>query len=356
MATRLLDQPDRFSSLDPSGMLQKAMGFASQCQEARQAVKAHPLRLDFRGVRNVLVSGLGGSAIGGDILRTLCWKTAKASFSVNRHYQLPAWVSKDTVVICSSYSGNTEETLSAFQQALGKKCKLLAVASGGELLKRAQGKKVPFFRLPGGFPPRAAFGFSFFTLLTVMERSGLLPSYEGDFQETLEALTRQGRQWGPLTPTAKNQAKRLALFLNGKLPVIYAGQDHMESVGLRWKTQINENSKRIALFNILPEMNHNEVLGYSNPDPLLRKMAVVFLRHPQGDHPQIKRRFEILKGILKPKTSGIQEVQAEGKSLLAQMISTLHLADYVSIYLAYLGHTDPTPIGIIDRFKKELGR
>jgi glucose/mannose-6-phosphate isomerase len=356
MPTNLLDKPEQFSKLDPSGMLQKAMDVPWQFQDARGRVKADPPRINPKGIRTVLLAGMGGSAIGGDVLRTLFWKKAKVQFVVNRHYDLPGWVSQDTLVVGSSYSGDTEETLSVFKAALARKCKVLAVSSGGKLMGEARKRKIAHCEIPGGLPPRAAFGYSFITLMTALESLGLLPSMEKDFHESLEILLRQGEQYGPLAPTAKNPAKQLARFLFGKLPVIYAGQDHLESVGLRWKTQINENAKQAAFFNVVPEMNHNEVLGYSYPEPLTKKMAVILLRHPQGDHPQIKRRFDILRGILKLKTAGVREVQAQGKSLLAQMLSVIYLADFVSVYLAYLRNIDPTPIDLIDQFKKKLSR
>lgn len=353
--TQLLDQPSRLNALDPSGMLQKVMDVPFHCQDARYRVLNRPPKLK-KGIKNVVVSGLGGSAIGGDILRTLTWKSAKFSVTVNRHYELPGWAGKDTLVICSSYSGGTEETLSVFKQALARRVPILVVSSGGELLSQAKRRELPCCEVPGGLPPRAAFGYSFVTLLTALETAGLLPSQEAAFDETMGLLMGLSQRYGMMVPTPKNPAKQLAQFLFGKLPLLYGGQDHMDSVAVRWKCQFNENSKQVALANVVPEMNHNEVLGFTKPEPLSKKMAAVLLRHPQGDHPQIKRRFDILKGILKSRTAGVREVQAEGRSLLAQMMSVLYLADFVSVYLAYLKGIDPTPIGLIDDFKKKLSR
>jgi len=352
----ILDQANRLTQLDPSDMIRKILDFPAQCQNARYPVLAHPPKLNVRGVRQVIVSGLGGSAIGGDILKSLIWKKAKFSLSVNRHYTLPGWASKETLVVCSSYSGGTEETLSVFKQAVARKLRVLVMTSGGELMKLALKAKVPVLALPGGLPPRAALGYSFFTLLTALETLKLLPSYTADFNETLEILTRQAGQYGPLTPTEKNPAKLLALFLHKRLPLFYAGQDHLDSVSLRWKTQMNENAKQIALSNLIPEMNHNEILGYSYSEPLTKKMAVVLLRQPQGDHPQIHRRFDLLKKMITSKTAGVTEIEAKGKSLLAQLFSLIYLGDFASVYLAYLKGVDPTPIGLIDEFKSRLSR
>jgi glucose/mannose-6-phosphate isomerase len=354
VSAHFLDQPNKLSALDPEGMLQKILDLPFHCQDARYRVLNRPPKLKAKAIRNMVVSGVGGSAIGGDILRTLIWKNAKFSFVVNRDYALPGWVGKDTLVICSSYSGNTEETLSIFRQALSKKTPLLIVSAGGELLAQAKKRKLAFCEVPGGLPPRSALGYSFITLLTALECTGLLPSYEEDFQEAMGLLVELSQRYGALTPFARNPAKQLAQFLFGKLPVVYAGQDHLDTVALRWKCQLNENAKQIALMNVVPEMNHNEILGFSRAEAFTKKTAVVLLRHPQGDHPQIKRRFDILRGILKSKTSGVREVAAQGKSLMAQMLSVVYLGDFVSLYLAYLKKLDPTPIELIDRLKSQL--
>jgi glucose/mannose-6-phosphate isomerase len=356
MASTILDQPQKLSRRDPEGMLQKVMDLPFHCQDARYRVLNHPPVLRAKGIQSVVLSGLGGSAIGGDILRTFLWKSAPFSVTVNRHYELPGWVTRKTLVVCSSYSGNTEETLSVFRQVLARKIPMLVMASGGKLLEQARRLKLPFCEMPGGLPPRAAFGYSFFTLLTALESLGLLPSQEKSFEETLENLTRLSEAYGVLKGTRENPAKQLAKFLHGRLPVLYAGQDHMDSVALRWKCQLNENAKQLALANVVPEMNHNEVLGFSFSNPISRNMAVVLLKHPQEDHPQIKKRFGILRGILQGRTAGVREVEAQGKSLLAQMLSLIYLGDFVSVYLAYLKGIDPTPIKLIDQFKKQLSR
>ncbi len=350
----LLDPRSR--PFDPENMLQKVLDVPFHCQDSRYRVLNHPPKLSTKGIRQVLVSGLGGSAIGGDILKTLVWKSAPFSVTVNRHYELPGWVGRDTLVVCSSYSGGTEETLSVFRQALAQRLPILAVSSGGELLARAKKLRLPYCELPGGLPPRAALGYSFFALLTALERLKLLPSHEADFEETMELLVRLGQDYGWLVPAAKNPAKQLAAFFHRKLPLIYGGQDHLDSVAYRWKCQFNENSKQVALSGVVPEMNHNEVLGFTQAEPLSKKMAALLLRHPQADHPQINRRFDILRGILKTRTAGVREVKAQGKSLLAQMMSLIYLGDFTTVYLAYLKGIDPTPIRLIDQFKAQLAK
>ena len=163
-------------------------------------------------------------------------------------------------------------------------------------------------------------------------------------------------RYGLTSPLKGNEAKQLALFLYRKFPVIYAGQDHLEAAAFRWKCQIHENAKQAALMGVVSEMNHNEISGFTTVDELTRKMAVVLLRHPQGDHPRVAKRFDLLKKVLKGKTGGVREVRALGKSLLAQMLSVLYLGDFVSVYLAYLKGVDPSAVDLIEGFKKLLNR
>lgn len=351
-----LDRPDAMRRLDPSGMICKVMDLPLQCRDARARVKKSPPRLDVRGVRNVLVTGLGGSAIGGDILRALVRKNSQVGVSVNRHYVLPAWVGRDTLVVASSYSGNTEETLSAFEDALKRRARILVVSSGGAIAAKARKRGLPVCSVPGGYPPRSAFGYSFVTLLTALETLRLVPSHARDFEEAMTLLERMSGELDPQVPASRNEAKRLARFLYGRFPVVYAGQDHLEAVGVRWKGQLNENAKQAALAGILPEMNHNEVVGFTTPDALTRQMAVILLRDPRGDHPQVGRRFDILGRLLSSRTAGVREVRSRGRSILARMLGTLYLGDFTSVYLAYLKGVDPTPVAVIDLLKKSLAK
>ena len=352
----ILDQSRKMALLDPQKMFGHVLDVPSHCQDARFRVLNCPPHLKSGKINNVVISGVGGSAIGGDVLRTFLGKTTFFPITVNRHYELPAWVTKNTLVICSSYSGNTEETLSVFRQALSKKLPLLIVSSGGALLKQAKHKKLPFCELPPGLQPRAAFGYSFITLLTALETSGFIPSFQNDFQEALRLLVDFSKRYHFMEPASRNQAKQLAMFFHNHIPVIYSGQDYFDSVSYRWKSQLNENAKQLALTSTIPEMNHNEILGYTFSEPLTKKMAVVLLRHPQKDHSQIEKRFDILKKLIHSKVFGIREVEARGNSVLAQMLSTIYLGDFVTVYLAYLKGVDPTPIDLIDQFKSLLSQ
>lgn len=351
-----LDRLEIFRRLDPSDMMGLVQALPDHGEEARRAVKRSPPRLRAAGIRRVVVAGLGGSAIAGDVLRDVVGRTSPIDFQVRRHYRLDGSVGRDSLVVASSYSGNTEETLAIYAEARRRGARLLAVTGGGALGRLARRHRVPVCPLPGGLPPRAAFGHSFFTLLTALESTGLLPSLEADCREAFRILRMTARACALVVPFRKNPAKRLAAFLHGRLPAVYAGTDHLEGAGLRWRGQLNENAKQLVLFHVLPEMNHNEIVGYTRRDAGTRRVAAVLLRHPAGDHPQVSRRFDFLRRLLAARAGGVREVRGRGRSRLAQVLSVVYPGDFVSVYLAYLKGVDPTPVEVIDRLKRSLSR
>jgi glucose/mannose-6-phosphate isomerase len=353
MSTSTLDDPKVSARIDPGGMIRLVTAMASQLAEAREAVKVAPPRLPVGKIREVVVTGLGGSAISGDILKSLVWKSSPIPILVNRFYELPGHVGPGTLVVCASYSGNTEETLAAFQQALKRKAQVMVMSSGGKLMQEASQRGLPACHMTGGLPPRAAFGTAFGTLLTALEAVKVLPDLSHEYREAVGVLDRLSTEWGPAHTSSRNDAKRLALFLHKRLPVIYAGADLLESVAFRWRCQINENAKEAALSAVVPEMNHNEILAYSAATTETRRLAVVSLRD-ESDHPQVKRRFDLLRELLTGRAAGVREARAHGGSTLSRVLSLVLMGDYVSVYLAYLKGVDPTPIPFIDLLKKRL--
>jgi glucose/mannose-6-phosphate isomerase len=220
-------------------------------------------------------------------------------------------------------------------------------------MDEATQRGLPFCRMAGGLPPRAAFGTAFGTLITALEAVNVLPDLSHDYREAVGVLDRLAVEWGPGHTSSRNDAKRLALFLHKRLPVIYAGADLLENVAVRWRCQINENAKEAALSAVVPEMNHNEILAYSAATTETRRLAVVSLRD-ESDHPQVKRRFDLLRELLTGRAAGVREARAHGGSALSRVLSLVMMGDYVSVYLAYLKGVDPTPIPFIDLLKKRL--
>ncbi|HEY4612596.1 MAG TPA: bifunctional phosphoglucose/phosphomannose isomerase [Bacteroidota bacterium] len=340
--------------LDPTGMFSWVRDFPDQIEDAVRIGKSAPLKINVRGIRNIVVTGLGGSAIGGDLLRSYAADELAVPLVVNRHYFLPEFVDKNSLVVVSSYSGNTEETIAAHLDAVKRKACVLCISTNGETAKIAKRFKHSLVEIKKGYQPRAALGYSFFPLLIALTRLGLLKNKSKEISESVKLLRAKASVYGN-TENADNAPLKLAQQLCGKLPVIYAPQDRLDSVAVRWRGQIAENAKQLAFGNVLPEMNHNELVGWKQNPDLLKRMHVVFLRD-KGTHKRVAIRENITKSIVSQYADGITEVWSEGTSLLARMLSLIYVGDWTSYYLALLNNEDPTPVKVIERLKVELGK
>jgi glucose/mannose-6-phosphate isomerase len=348
----ILDQRDRWMSIDPRSMRSLIESFPEHVQAAAEKGRniSLPKSKDFKVI---LVTGLGGSAIGGELVRSIAEMQLKTPIIVNRNYDLPGFVDASTLVFACSYSGNTEETLSAYKQSRQAKASIVCITSGGQLESMAVADGYPVVPLPGGFPPRAALGHALIMLLAAMQAMQIMPNLDKSIQESIDLLKRLRDQYGTENPESKNPAKALAGSMYGKIVAIYGSNGIMEAAAYRWRSQIAENAKNLAFHHVLPEMNHNELVGWLYPKEVLRKVGVVFLRD-RGEHPQTKRRFDLTKDLIGDKAGALREVWSEGESLLARVLSTVYLGDFVSLYLAYLNTVDPTPVDVIDYLKKNL--
>ncbi len=301
----------------------------------------------------VLVLGMGGSGIGGDLLRSLLHDLAEVPVVVVKDYAVPRWVGRKTLVFACSYSGNTEETLAAYRAAGQAGAVRVAVTSGGLLAEQARSEGVPVVQVPAGLPPRAALGYLFAPMLAILERWGVIPPQEEAVAEAASVLASLAQEWGPDRPEAENPPKQLARALQGCIPVVYALSRFTESVALRWKTQLNENSKVFAVSNAFPELNHNETVGWTLAGQPEGVLAVVVLRD-QGDPPRLRQRLEVTRGIALHRASGYHEVWSSGEGALSRLASLVLFGDLVSVYLAYLNGVDPYPVTVIDELKRQL--
>ncbi|MFC1590691.1 bifunctional phosphoglucose/phosphomannose isomerase [Candidatus Omnitrophota bacterium] len=305
---------------------------------------------------NIVFTGLGGSAIGADLIRSYLAGRVKLPIFVNRNYTLPGFVSSRTLVIVSSYSGNTEETLSAYREARRKKARMIVITSGGKIERLARRDKVPSIIIPGSLPPRCALGYSFFPVLILFWRLRFITDPRKAIRETVKILRGlRDKKTAIKVRRGKNIAKILALTLRGKFPVIYGGQDHTDAVATRWRGQLSENSKALSSSHVFPEMNHNEIVGWENPKRMLKDFVAVILRD-KDDHPAIKRRMDITKRIIERSGTKIVELYSVGGCLLSRMFSLVYIGDYVSYYLAILYGRDPAAIERIDYLKRELAK
>ena len=349
-----LDEPKFIKKIDASGMATLLSDFPRQCQEGVRLGEDFRIPLDLKNFvpSNILFSGLGGSAITGDLITDLVRDEAKFPILVNRDYSIPNFVDKKTLVFCISYSGNTEETVTSYQEAHKRGARVIVISSGGKLTKLAKNDKIISLCVPVGFPPRAALGFLFFSALTIFQRLNLIKSRRKEVKETLSLLAKFKEELSLNIPFRKNYAKRIAGKLKGKIPIVYTS-NRLGAVAMRFQTQLAENSKQFAGRNLFPEMNHNEIMAWNNPLNLLKKFFIIFLMD-KGDHQRVKSRMNITKSLLSKYPAGILEINTKGNGTLARNLSTLYLCDWVSFYLAILNKIDPTPVERIALLKKKL--
>ncbi|MEX1277334.1 MAG: bifunctional phosphoglucose/phosphomannose isomerase [Bacteroidota bacterium] len=345
---------EQIKQLDPQGMYQLIRDFPKQVEEAVVIGKQGKIRLNTKGINKILLTGLGGSAIGGDLLRSYLSNQLKVPFIVNRHYALPGFVDKNTLVIVSSYSGNTEETIAAHRDALKRRARILCISTNGETAKLAEKFKQPVITVPPGLSPRAALGYSFFPLLVVLARLGFIKNQAKEISETVSLLHEKASLYCD-PASVENSALSLARRLHGKLPIIYSPTEHFDTVNVRWRGQISENAKQLAYGNVLPEMNHNELVGWKVGTDIMQRMHVVFLRDV-GTHKRVGIREDITKRIVAEYASSVTEIWSEGRFLLARLFSLIYLGDWVSYYLAIMNNQDPTPVKAIDYLKSELAK
>jgi glucose/mannose-6-phosphate isomerase len=335
---------------DPQDMFEAVKSFPEHFHEGW--VRAADLKSRHRVLEldHLVVLGMGGSAIGADLLRAYASAASRLPITVVRDYEVPAWIGERTLVIASSYSGDTEETLSALDEVTTRGASVYAITAGGQLLERARRDDLPHIVVPGGLQPRAALGYSFAALLRTAEKLGVVSMAEGEFDEAYRMLSAGAETLA----REDSRALEIAGALEGKLPVVYTGPGILKPVGLRWRNQIQENAKQIAYGSAFAELTHNEIMGWEeSPQDLRARIAVVVLRDP-GDHPKVRSRMDITRELVSPRVGAWVEIDAEGKAPLARMLTTLQLGDFTSVYMALQQGVDPTPVETIQRLKRLL--
>lgn len=343
----MLDDPAATKRGDPHNALGVAAAQSQQLLYSDYDLKLEkPARID-----NVVLTGMGGSALAGLICRDWWDDQLGIPFVISRDYRLPKYVGKHTLVIASSYSGNTEETLSATDDAAQKGARIIAIAAGGKLQQLAQDNHYPFAQLPGGFQPRMAVWSAVRVLADVFDQLSLVNGAVEQLKATQPNLEAATDNLLPAVATEQNQAKQLAQQLNGKTPVIYAGPT-LASAAYKWKISFNESAKNVAFCNVFSEFNHNEFMGWTaKPDD--KPFAVVELQSDL-DHPQIQKRFAVSNQLLGGKMPEPILIKAEGKSRIEQLLWSIQLGDFTSLYLALLNNVDPTPVELIEKLKQQL--
>ncbi len=349
-----LDDPKAYVEFDPSNMLGRISELPQQCRHAWQSAMELALPPDYSQVDKAVILGMGGSAIGGDLASALAAEEGAMPILVHRDYHLPTSIDDRTLIIASSYSGNTEETLSAFAQALKTSAKKLAITTGGRLKALAEESSIPLFTYHYLAEPRSAFGYSFFSILGILHKLGLLSIDANDIEQAIKTTDELWPKLDKDIPIEDNPAKQLATRLWGRLAVV-CGAGVLSKVAMRWKTQFNENSKAWAFSECFPELDHNAVAGYRFPPWLVERVFVVLLRSPSL-HPRVQARYQVTAEIMTKAGVEYEMIEAQEKGLLSQVMSTVLFGDYVSYYLAILNQVDPSPVAAIDYLKERLGK
>lgn len=352
IATRL-DQPEFTSRLDPHGMYDLTVGFPAQCREARRIAESCALPFPGSGTQLVVITGLGGSAAGGDFTRAVFEAEGRVPCLVNRDYALPHFVGVETLVFATSYSGNTEETLAAYADARRRGARIIAVTSGGELARRAEADGVPVISIPGGQPPRTAMGYMLVPVLVTAARLGLLPAQDVDGAAAhCEASLAS---WRRESPFAFNEAKQVAAFLHGAMGVVYGLGGWQSVVASRWRGQLNENAKQIVLTHAFPELNHNEIIGWEGTARIGVSRWATLILEDGAERDRMRLRADVTERLIGGVTA-LRRVRATGPTLLARMLGLALLGDFVSLYLAALNGEDPYAIRSIDAIKDALSK
>jgi glucose/mannose-6-phosphate isomerase len=347
-----LENIKQMQALDSQGMLGLIDNLPGQLEESFAFGNQQPL-FDAKGIRQVVIAGMGGSGIGGALLSAFASASGKAPITVWRDYGLPAWaVGPETLVIASSYSGNTEETLSAFDTALERKTTTLVMSTGGKISEKAQSLGVPLWKFVYKAQPRTAIGYTFTLPLAALSRLGLIANPAQEVAAAAAAMREQSTRIAATVDTSANAAKKLAKRCKGKLVAVF-GADSMAPIARRWKGQISEVGKAWAQFEELPELDHNSIAGTKYPQEIIDRTLVVFLQST-FDHPRNALRVKITQDIMNTQGFQTELVKGAGSSLLSQMYTALHFGDYVSYYLSMLYEIDPSPVEVIEGLKKRL--
>ena len=346
----ILDDINEIKRIDKSNMLSFCVDAAKHYEKAAQI--AEKATVDYPKPKSIIVAGMGGSAVGGELLRDWAHDTLPVLVEVCREYTLPAYVGKDALTFIVSYSGETEETLSIFLEALKRKSVVICIGSGGTLLDFAEKMNVPNIRVPAGIPPRAAFPYLFIPMLICLRKLGLITEVEPEIREAIATVRQICDENAPEKPLEKNLSKKLATNIFKTVPVVY-GFEFYRSVAQRFKQQFNENSKVPSKWETFPELNHNEIVGWEEAGELANHFSVVIIRD-KAEPEQIRCRIEASKELLIDKVAGIYEVWSRGEGKLAKMLSTMLIGDFASVYLAILRGVDPTPVKTISTLKDKI--
>ncbi|NVM02885.1 MAG: bifunctional phosphoglucose/phosphomannose isomerase [Candidatus Helarchaeota archaeon] len=349
----ILDDENRIKEIDKDDMYKFLMNMPDSCAEILTMSKKIQFSHEIKEFGHILICGMGGSAIGGNLVQDLLIDKIPIPIIIHRGYKIPAFINKRTLMIVISYSGNTEETLSAFAEGIEHKCTIIGLSSNGKLIEYCKKLGIEYIKVPAEIQPRAAIPYLFIAILIILQKLKIIQNFTQDLEESISVLKNLREELAIKSPNTNNLAKKIAIGIKGAIPMIYATSGY-GSLARRMKCQINENSKNPAHWDEFPELNHNEIVGWELKSDITQKCCVILLRINEEDE-AIKNRIEITKDVvLKDKFKEIFEIWGHGTSKLAKMFSLLFIGDCISYYLAILNGVDPTPVKSISELKKKL--
>ncbi len=342
--------------IDKSGMLAALLDFPLQCEAALEIAKQARIEVKNRGFDKIIFAGMGGSAIGADLIRSYLYFESKIPIIVLREYEIPAYINSASLVFISSYSGNTEETISAYQQAKEKNAVVIVLSCGGSLKELAKKDNLPFVEIPKAHAPRCALGYLSIIPLYLLSKMGFVSDITAEVNQTVRVLKElRDQSLAPQIAQADNIAKAVARKIFNKLTIVYSASVHFDVCALRFRGQLAENSKALAWHHLFPEMNHNEIVGWENPRKLFKNLAVVMLRDEKM-HPRVRLRMDITEDIIRKEKVEIIHLWSRGEGILSRMFSLIYTGDMVSYYLAILYGIDPTPVDRVTYLKDRLAK
>jgi glucose/mannose-6-phosphate isomerase len=347
---KILDDLREIKRIDKSNMLSFCVEAPKHYAKAAEMAKA--VAISYPKPQTIIVAGMGGSAIGGELLKDWARDKITVPIEVCREYSLPAYANKNTLVFVVSYSGETEETLSAFLDAVKRRCMIVCISSGGTLSKFAEKLNIPHLRVPSGMAPRATLPYLFMPLPIFLEKIGLVSDVISEISETIKILKRVSDSNEPEKPFKDNFSKKLTSDICGTVPVVY-GFGFYRSVAQRFKTQFNENSKFPAKWESFSELNHNEIVGWEAVKELAKDFSIILIRD-ETEPEAMRQRILTTKELIRKQSVKVFEIQSVGKSMLAKMSSVICIGDFTSVYLAIMRGIDPTPVKTIDLLKEKV--
>lgn len=345
-----LNDTEKYASIDTEDVLKTVEEFPEQCEEALNICKG--LHVQNIKCSNISIFGMGGSGTGGELVSSLVYDKINIPLMFFHHYNVPNFISSDSLCLLVSYSGDTEEILHVYDTVKSRKAHIIIYASGGLLLEKAIKDNIKYVKIPSGYQPRCALAFLFLPLLYTLYCISLIPDPGKDVEKSIEILKNLRDKSGRHIPLEKNYAKSLAIKLAGTIPLIYSSRSYLEPVAKRWKNQINENAKTMAFYDNFPELCHNTICAWDKTED---NYSLVILRSREEDS-SVKTRVEFLKAIAGKKITTVEEINIDTTSSLEEILSMIYLGDFVSLYLALLKGVDPVDISLIRQLKEKLCR